>query len=270
MDQCGSCAGGRTALTPDFRLDCNGDCDGTATLDICGICSGGLTGLEPSLPEACPQGVDLFVDPDYLAETLIIDRLTIEDECLINEQCISGLGERKLLRFGTRIANLGNQDLQLGAPAEDNPLWHWDECHGHFHFNEYARYELFDVAAEEMLPISAKAGFAVIDIGVYDPELAPNGCQGYNGRNQGISVGCQDTYSRSLQCQWVDVTGLPDGRYNLIVTTNPTQVIEELNYENNAARVSIMLEGDTVRVVEPEPEEPEPEPEPEPIPVPEE
>lgn len=31
-------------------VDCNGDINGTATLDACGICSGGLTGVTPSSP----------------------------------------------------------------------------------------------------------------------------------------------------------------------------------------------------------------------------
>lgn len=251
VDDCGVCVGGRTALMPNQLKDCNGECNGEAHIDFCGICSGGLTGVPESTPEDCPYGPDLIVDQAYLSDTLQVDYLTIEDECLIREACISGLGLRKLLRFGTRIANLGNEDLRLGAPNEDNPLWYWDECHGHFHFNEYARYELFDLQQEDALPLSAKAGFAVIDIGVYDPEIAPNGCNGYNSRDQGITAGCQDTYSRSLQCQWVDITDLTDGEYRLTVTTNPNQVIRELNYQNNAATVHVRITGDQVDTFEP-------------------
>ena len=249
LNQCGVCVDGRTGLDENEGVDCNGDCFGGAEVDFCGICSGGLSGVEVSTPEDCPYGPDLIVDEDYLAETVLIDYLTINDPCLIEERCISGLGTRKLLRFGTRIANIGNEDLQLGAPSADNELWNWGECHGHFHFDEYAEYNLYNLDSNEPLPISAKAGFAVIDIGVYDPAIATNGCVGYNSRNQGITAGCQDTYSRNLQCQWVDITDLEDGTYRLSVITNPNQIIRELDYSNNAATIQVEISGNQVSVV---------------------
>jgi endoglucanase len=40
----------------DIRMDCNGDINGTASLDACGTCTGGNTGLEPELdPCNCPS-----------------------------------------------------------------------------------------------------------------------------------------------------------------------------------------------------------------------
>jgi lysyl oxidase-like protein 2/3/4 len=90
----------------------------------------------------------------------------------------------------------------------------------------------------------------VIDIGVYDSEIAPNGCVGYNSRNQGITAGCQDTYSRSLQCQWVDITDIEDGSYRLSVITNPRGIIRELNQENNSATITVEINGDQVIVRE--------------------
>lgn len=249
-DNCGICSGGSTVREPDSSIDCNGVCGGEAYRDICGECVGGNTGLEPSDPAACPQGPDLIVDQSYLSETLELRRQNIEDQCMVNEGCVRGLGERKLLSFGTRIANIGNQDLQLGVPQEENPAWTWDECHGHFHFEAYAGYDLRNLETDEVLPIGVKSGFAVIDIGVWDPEIAVNGCVGYNANNQGITAGCQDTYSPNLPCQWVDITDVPDGRYELIVTTNPDREIMELDYENNAGTVRFELEGDVARVVE--------------------
>ena len=249
VDGCEQCVGGRTLLEPEASRDCSGICDGGARIDVCGECAGGETGLEPMQADDCPQGPDLIVDRDYLANTVTIEETEINDPCLIEERCVRGLGMRTLLRFGTRIANLGNQDLQLGRPADDLPHWHWDECHSHYHFLAYAAYELHDVRTGEVLPFGAKSGFSVIDIGVYDPELAPDGCVGYNGQNQGISVGCQDTYGRGLQCQWIDITGLEDGLYDLVVITNPEQEIEELNYDNNAASVRIDVVAGQVRVM---------------------
>ncbi len=252
FDGCGVCVGGTTNRVPDATRDCNGDCGGEAFVDACGQCAGGLSGNEPQGADDCPQAPDLIVDRQYMAETAVIDYLDVNDPCLIEERCVGGVGRRKILRFGTRIANIGNVDLRLGRPEEGNPLWDWDQCHGHYHFDAYAIYDLIDVETGERLPIGAKAGFSVIDIGVYDPEIAVDGCRGYNGRNQGITAGCQDTYGRNLQCQWIDVTDIADGTYDLVVTTNPERRFAELNHDNNAASVRVRLSGDAVAVLDTE------------------
>ncbi len=48
VDLCGICTGGNTGLTPNASCtDCNGDINGTAAMDTCGICAGGNTGIIP-------------------------------------------------------------------------------------------------------------------------------------------------------------------------------------------------------------------------------
>jgi len=249
VDGCGDCVGGVTGAIPERRRDCNDECDGGARIDVCGVCAGGSTGVEPAVPDDCVRAPDLVVDEPYLRRTATLDTIEVEDQCLVEERCVHGLGLRRLLRFGTRIGNIGNADLRLGRPNENDPRWHFDECHGHYHLTAYAAYELHDVSTGERLPIGSKNGFAVIDIGVYDPALAPDGCRGYNGDNQGITAGCQDTYGRNLQCQWIDITDVPDGVYDLVVVTNPDNELVELNYDNNTARVRVVLDDGDLRIV---------------------
>lgn len=250
LDGCGRCVAGTTGLDP-MNPDCSGECGGEAYRDVCGICVGGTTGAEPSDPEACPAGVDLIVDETYLQQTVRLDHVNVpENDCLIQERCVRGSGDRKVIRFGTRIANIGTEDLALGVPGPENPNWNYDACHSHYHFASYAAYDIVDVERAEQLDIGSKNGFCVLDIGVYDPALAPNGCNGYTCGNQGISAGCQDTYSSSLQCQWIDVTGLRDGVYDIIVTTNPDGVLAERDVNNNSARVRVRMTGETVEVIE--------------------
>ncbi|HEX6277628.1 MAG TPA: lysyl oxidase family protein, partial [Polyangiaceae bacterium] len=230
--------------------DCNGDCDGEAYLDTCRRCVGGNTGREPSSPSACPTGPDILVDAQYLRGTIeeaVVDVPT--NSCLVNERCVTGTGRRRVVRFGTRIANVGNRDVATGAPGPSNPLWTYDACHGHYHFANYADYDLIDVRTSTPLPIGTKNGFCMLDLETWDPELAVNGCSTYDCNNQGISVGCADVYDSSLQCQWVDITGIASGEYDLRVTANPDRVISELDYENNVATVRIAVSDTAVTLV---------------------
>lgn len=290
IDGCGICAGGNTEVEPQ-QLDCTGLCGGEAYVDDCRACVGGTTGLEPSNPEDCPQGVDLSVSEDYLRETIYIDYINVnENDCLINERCVRGSGRRKLIRFGTLVINSGTEDLELGTPSTDGPFsefWHYDECHGHYHFEAYASYELFDHGTMEidnqgnpvvddqgnpvvvregceeipskiecdegLLDIGSKNGFCILDWAVWDQDLLPDGldrCRGYNCGNQGITAGCQDTYEAVLQCQWIDVTDMPDGDYDVIVTTNPDGELPEISFDNNIATVRVRMQGDELTVFE--------------------
>ena len=248
-DECGACVGGTSSVDPTRSRDCNGDCFGEALIDGCGRCAGGETGIPPAEPGVCEAGPDLIVDADYMRGSIQLGTINADDPCLVNERCVTGLGERTIIQFGTRIANIGNAHLELGGPRDESPYWDFNECHGHFHFLSYAGYDLYDPVADRTLPVGAKSGFAVIDIGVYDPQLAPDGCQGFGGAQQGISIGCHDTYSRGTRCQWIDVTGVPDGIYDVVVTTNPDGLIPELDHTNNSAKVRVLLRAGQLQVL---------------------
>jgi hypothetical protein len=54
-------------------------------------------------------------------------------------------------------------------------------------------------------------------------------------------VGWADVYDHSLDCQWIDVTGVPAGDYLLRLTVNPSGTFPEAQQSNNSslARVAI-------------------------------
>jgi hypothetical protein len=250
VDDCGVCAGGATGRAPNADQDCSGQCFGDAALDACQICAGGTTGKEPSEPDECPNGPDMLVDGQYLRSTIEEDFIDVPtNSCLVSEACVTGTGRRRVVRFGTRIANIGNQDLVLGAPESGNPLWEWDPCHGHFHFEDYADYDLIELSSQTTLPIGTKNGFCVLDLEMWDPELATGNCSQYTCENQGVSVGCADIYDSSLQCQWIDITGVAAGDYGLRVTMNPASRVPELDYSNNAATVNIRITDDGISLL---------------------
>jgi len=251
LDGCGQCSAGTTGVIPGGSVDCAGVCDGEAALDDCGVCAGGTTGVEPSDPEACPNLPDITPSAEYLGDTLSIQYIDVEDDdCLIDEGCVAGSGTRKVLRFGTQVGNIGTADLILGVPP--GPHFHWDECHGHYHYSDYADYALLDPLTGEEAAFGHKNGFCLLDSGVFDQELADaagSSCGYYTCSNQGIGLGCMDIYGAGLACQWVDITDTPDGTYELLVTLNPDGNIPELDLSNNSATVTVTVAGDVVTLV---------------------
>ena len=82
----------------------------------------------------------------------------------------------------------------------------------------------------------------------------------FNCSNQGITAGWSDIYGRGLDCQWVDITGLAGGNYQLRVSVNDsTTLITESDYGNNVAAIRVRItpaaglqaKAPTVRVTSP-------------------
>ena len=65
----------------------------------------------------------------------------------------------------------------------------------------------------------------------------------------GLSVGWGDQYSASTNFQWIDITGLPDGRYRLTATADPGHLVKESSNANNSAWANIRITGNSVTVL---------------------
>jgi PKD repeat protein len=195
-------------------------------------------------PHCSGLGPDLEVSLNDLYSSLYSTTITSNDNCLVNEGCLQGTGTRQILRFTTRINNIGNQDYYIGVPTADNPQFEYDLCHNHYHYEGYAEYLLFDQQGNPMPQIGFKNGFCVLDLS------CPTGISAqYSCGNMGITAGCGDIYSSGLSCQWIDVTGVPAGDYYLVVRTNWDHSPDkngryELRYDNNWAQVCIHFERD--------------------------
>lgn len=196
-------------------------------------------------PNCSGLGPDLFMDQAQLFSSLTSTTITNGDACLVNEGCLqSNVGTRQILRFTTRIANIGTQDYFIGVPNASNSQFTFDPCHNHYHYAGYAEYLLFDSNGNLMPNIGFKNGFCVLDLS------CPSGIPAqYTCSNMGITAGCADIYSSSLTCQWIDVTGVPAGTYYLVIRTNWDQDPDqngryELRYDNNYAQVCISFGRD--------------------------
>ena len=182
---------------------------------------------------------DLIVDSSRLQSSIFLKTEIIRSSgCAYAEGCVAGTGKRKLLKFDTAIANIGTADVVLGNPASHPELYEWSACHGHYHLKAATIYELLSL---DMTTIVAgrKNAFCFLDGSRYDPNAGPS--SGYNCSNQGITSGWQDVYFHSLDCQWIDVTGVPTGNYILKVTVNQNGLIGESNYSNNSAFANVKI-----------------------------
>jgi len=205
----------------------------TATIE-CGAYVGGRRGGD--LP-------DLGIDANELQSSLLIETQNFPpDHCAVVEGCVDGTGNRKLLRFNTVTPNFGPGDVFLGDPV-DNPAFEYSACHNHYHFVNYASYRLLDMSGR-VVARGHKQAFCLLDLWKYpglggDPRPQFPTCE-----FQGISAGWADIYHRGLDCQWIDITSVPSGRYILEVEINPLHgagPIPENNYENNVGRADVVV-----------------------------
>jgi len=193
----------------------------------------------------CNSGPDLTVDGPSLVNSLQLSTVNGNDACLVGEGCLSGYGLRDVIRFSTRIANIGDADYYIGQPDTNSSQFVFDQCHAHWHYTGYAMYSLYDSLNRPMQP-GFKNGFCVMDL------FCLGGANNitYNCQNMGISAQCSDIYDASLPCQWLDITDVPAGRYTLVVRVNwdksPDKIGRvEQTFDNNQTAVCFEIFRDT-------------------------
>jgi hypothetical protein len=161
------------------------------------------------------------------------------DACALEWQCVRAAGSRKLLRFGTQATNTGPADLLLGAPSS-TPGFERAACDGQPYFHEYLRYTLLvpnsaTVVADGHMPASCRAQATPASlVSRFDCEF------------MGLWHGFSEIYDPGIaDCQWVDITDVPPGNYQLHISINPERQLSESDYSNNTLDVSIILpDGD--------------------------
>jgi hypothetical protein len=65
----------------------------------------------------------------------------------------------------------------------------------------------------------------------------------------GLSVGWGDVYPASINLQWIDITGVPNGRYKLRATANPRHLVSESSLTNNSVWANIRITSTGVTVL---------------------
>ncbi len=178
---------------------------------------------------------DLVVWPDQIDAYQSTETFT-DGDCEVQEGMIAA-GTHRLLRFSTESRNIGGGDVVMGSP-EGNPNFEFQECHGHFHFKGFAAYALKDKTGA-VVAQGRKVSFCLEDVLRWDRN-AP-GDYKFTCEDQGIQAGWSDIYDGGLPGQWIDITGVAPGDYNLEITINPEHIIDEADYTNNTTVVPVTI-----------------------------
>jgi len=190
-----------------------------------------------------PNGqLDLDGLPDLVLSDNLGQQWVVRDENLSPTACSVIEGEvepglRRLVRFTVTINNVGDADVFIGDPNDPklNNLFEFASCHNHYHFKNYAKYELVDPRTGYVWR-AAKRGFCMLDT---DPVPSADGNEPPRAKQflscggigipgyQGISHGWADTYRFFLGGQYFVLDGgdgqapVPPGDYIIRITANP-------------------------------------------------
>lgn len=177
------------------------------------------------------------------------------------------------LRFTTVIANRGDFALEiLGRPttdpdrAEAHQCLTWDPdrvCrrrvavgdmtfhpqHNHFHFDDFAAYELRellpdgtpDFSPNGLLAASPKVSFCLQDSRRERADAPPQFYRACLGALQGISPGWSDVYGHTLAGQMLPVSAIADGTYALVFVADPSDLLHESDETNNLAWATVEI-----------------------------
>lgn len=191
-------------------------------------------------PNPLCSGPDLEFDSVQFVNSLALQSV-VAANCDVQEGCLLQYGTRNVIRFTSKINNVGTLDYYLGSVSTQPGMFNMNNCHGHAHYEGYGDYRLYDIN-NNIIPSGHKNGYCVMDL---------CGFGQFNCGNMGISAGCYDVYGSGTQCQWIDITDVPTGDYRLAVIINAQHLPDafghqEINYVNNALQVCIHIEQDSI------------------------
>lgn len=241
LGTCGSCAAGQMCVPLDGTCKAFEVCDHQNPTCEGGCPANSFCGSDCACHSIDDPLPDLVVNKRRLADEILFDKINVrESSCSYVEQCVGGLGERRVLRFSVEAINQGQATLTVPPPEERPDLFGFSACHGHYHFGGFASYELLDLRGNPLLK-GRKQAYCMED--TIQVAQGPNvGCSKvYDCYNQGIQAGWSDLYGNTLDCQWLDITDIAPGNYQLKVSLNPSNSFQEVSFDNNTAIVPVTI-----------------------------
>lgn len=198
----------------------------------------------------------------------------------------TGFGFQRVLRLSSRIANYGEGPIEIfgfieGAntsqmvPASQIIRWNnaqttvipagefeYHPVHSHWHWENLVTFRLHNVddgtdpynPSNTLVATTPKVSFCLVDTakipGFSGPGQPSSARYRFCNRNtQGISVGWNDLYASNLFGQWIVIEGVPDGPYWVILESDPTGLLRELDETDNKSAVKVQITGNTITVI---------------------
>ncbi len=199
-------------------------------------------GAAPASAQALPDLVPEVSDIDLYFDTTVPEGDVVEG-------CASATSGVDLLRLALTTRNAGPADVELGDPMCPDCATHPNEVcgdpsficspaggHNHPHYQNFMRYELIDPNGVQV-GLGGKRSFCLFESGCDAP--GPN--QNHTCTNQGLGAGCWDVYPSYLGCQYVEITGIPEGSYTLRVTIDPGNEFVEADESNNVLEQPVVI-----------------------------
>jgi len=207
--------------------------------------------------------------------------------CYVDEAAETGA--RKCLRFSNGVSNVGRGRLTITmnvSEADDErkiyqiirrndgsrvkrdtgAQYEYHPTHAHLHYEGFASYDLFKVDPDtgerlEKANDGVKSGFCLIDVELVWWKKRGNERRHYSfpscnvpQRGEGtyvlgISRGWADIYTWDLPDQYVDITGLPDGVYEVVSTADSARTLLEKTRRDNTRSAFLRITGDEVKKI---------------------
>ncbi len=182
--------------------------------------------------------MDLIIDKQAAQDSiLVVDNYEITAaSCALAEGCATGAGFRRIVKFSTNVVNQGRSDFSPpNPPARFPALYEFGRCHGHWHFEGFALFQLLN--ASGVVSKGRKQSYCAEDSfrRVNGPTVS---CVGRTTcETQGLTRGWVDVYGRDLDCQFLDITDVAAGQYTLRQCTNQHFTFPELTQDNNCVLI---------------------------------
>ncbi|MBS1723177.1 MAG: hypothetical protein JSS66_09530 [Armatimonadetes bacterium] len=200
---------------------------------------------------------DVSLLPSYLSQAFVTTNnpeLPVGTRALRFPTASVNLGQGRLELRGSTI--VGDKQLVKQRIYRTDGSWWERDCgyfiyhpqHQHIHFEDWTQFLLREMNPDgsvgAVVATGSKTSFCILEIVDWDPSKPhhyESPSYGSCGQIQGLRPGWSDVYGSSLSGQYIDLTGVPDGRYYLVGYIDPNSQVLESNEHNNVVKIPFNL-----------------------------
>ena len=166
--------------------------------------------------------------------------------------------------FKTNAEETNTNRSHVEEPSSGKLIYSSADGHNHWHLQEIARYSLWNSAKTAEVAPAQKVGFCLDDsekqhvdenIGpsapVYSDKTGRKFCKEWEPQTievwEGISPGWRDKYESGLALQWVDISRVQPGSYQVRDEVNPLGYVQETEPSNPPSFTAVTIPGYVAR-----------------------